>query len=84
MYFPIGRVQKKRTNENLCYIFFLLNISYLKSCILYTIVKLLFQITPKTLLYSLTAHLQTPNYRKNGRVDKLKIIIILFLQNVSS
>lgn len=46
--------------------------------------KTLVSKTPKTLLYSLTAHLQTPNYRKNGRVDKLKIIIILFLQNVSS
>lgn len=83
MYFPIGRVQEKRTNENLCYMFFVFYLIFRTLNHVY-FSKTLVSKTPKTLLYSLTAHLQTPNYRKNGRVDKLKIIIILFLQNVSS
>lgn len=83
MYFPIGRVQEKRTNENLCYMFFFFYLIFRTLNHVY-FSKTLVSKTPKTLLYSLTAHLQTPNYRKNGRVDKLKIIIILFLQNVSS
>lgn len=83
MYFPIGRVQEKRTNENLCYMFFVFYLIFRTLNHVY-FSKTLVSKTPKTLLYSLTAHLQTPNYRKNGRVDKLTIIIILFLQNVSS
>lgn len=60
MYFPIGRVQEKRTNENLCYMFFFFYLIFRTLNHVY-FSKTLVSKTPKTLLYSLTAHLQTPN-----------------------
>lgn len=60
MYFPIGRVQEKRTNENLCYMFFVFYLIFRTLNHVY-FSKTLVSKTPKTLLYSLTAHLQTPN-----------------------
>lgn len=60
MYFPIGRVQEKRTNENLCYMFFFFYLIFRTLNHVY-FSKTLVSKTPQTLLYSLTAHLQTPN-----------------------
>lgn len=60
MYFPIGRVQEKRTNENLCYMFVFFYLIFRTLNHVY-FSKTLVSKTPKTLLYSLTAHLQTPN-----------------------
>lgn len=61
MYFPIGRVQEKRTNENLCYMFFFFFYLIFRTLNHVYFSKTLVSKTPKTLLYSLTAHLQTPN-----------------------